>query len=226
MSWGRRNYFRAGDSEHHWLLVQQMKWFLFPSLPRPWANRPLFVVNAKNQNVAVLLYWIQRKETKGKDHSTSGLFNQLLLESVKYYHGLFTYQARLSGEKSLSVSFLQNPCLTFPDFNTSLSSPNWIYEMESVRDRSSHPHSPLRIQSTVETCCVCTRRSSAEVRGISSTECWDGRADVDLLDWLVSWKTDGDRKGWLTEQVSEGRKSILLTKPLWHTHAHTHPTQL
>lgn len=149
MSWGRRNYFRAGDSEHHWLLVQQMKWFLFPSLPRPRANRPLFVVNAKNQNVAVLLYWIQRKETKGKDHSTSGLFNQLLLEAVKYYHGLFTYQARLSGEKSLSVSFLQNPCLTFPDFNTSLSSPNWIYEMESLRDRSSHPHSPLRIQSTV-----------------------------------------------------------------------------
>lgn len=50
-------------------------------------------------NVAVLLYWIQRKETKGKDHSTSGLFNRLFLECMKYYHGLFTYQAKLSREK-------------------------------------------------------------------------------------------------------------------------------
>lgn len=98
MSRRRRNYFRAEDSEHHWLLFQQMKWFLFPSLSRPRANRPLFVVNAKTF-VVVLLYWIKRKETKEQIVPCLVCLTSSFLECMKYYY--FSYQAKLSCEKSL-----------------------------------------------------------------------------------------------------------------------------
>lgn len=144
---------------------------------------------------------------------------------MKYYHGLFTYQAKLSCEKSLSVSLLQNPCLTFPHFNAPLSSPNWIYWMKSFRDRSSHPPFPVRVQFTVKTrgaytLLLCRGQNNLKHKNVVMGEQkYRSPERARVLKDLLQALTVTGRTYWL--DVRGKKKHFANEATLIHTYTHT-----